>query len=165
MKQTKIEIYYKITSIIMFIMIVIFVCMLIISTPAEETVKEEPIKEESVKEESVKEESVKEESVKEIVKESKLPQETANEINLYNQIVDSKYEANIYKAESSFDYNNLYLPTKEVNPESGKSGLCGLQNSTDNDVWSQDALCEDYMIERYGDWKTAWEFHEQNGWW
>ncbi len=159
MKQTKIEMYYKVTSIIMFIMIVIFVCMLIISTPTEEPVKE------TTQVETVKEEPTKEETDKEIVKESKLPQETANEINLYNQIVDSKYEANIYKAESSFDYNNLYLPTKEVNPESGKSGLCGLQNSTDNDVWSKDALCEDYMIERYGDWKTAWEFHEQNGWW
>ncbi len=94
-----------------------------------------------------------------------LPGEVQNEINLYNQIVDNEYERNIYYTESRFDYNNLYLPTKEVNPSSGKAGLCGLQDSTDNDVWSQDKLCEEYMLDRYGDWKTAWEFHEQNGWW
>lgn len=138
MKKPNHEIIANIISIILFILIVIGVSILVIKD-VEETVEASSY--------------------------TVLHQEAQNELNLYNQIVENEYEGLIYYSESRFNYNNLYLPTKEVNPESGKAGLCGLQNSTDNNLWEQDQLCEEYMIERYGSWKTAWEFHEKKGWW
>ncbi len=85
---------------------------------------------------------------------------------IYDKIIDNDpYKEYIYFTESSFTPDNIYQATKEVNDQSGKAGICQLQNGTENDVWNQDELCTEYMISRYGSWQEAYEFHKENGWW
>ncbi len=95
-------------------------------------------------------------------------QETTQEaeLRIYNQIIGgNEYKAYVYWVESKFAYNNIYLPVKEVNPDSGKIGICQLNTSHGDDLWEQDAKCESYMESRYGSWETAAEHERNEGWW
>ncbi len=83
------------------------------------------------------------------------------EKRIYDEIIGGdEYKAYVLKIESGFAPNNIYAPTKAVSSE-GKSGLCQLQSSTDNDLWSQNELCDKYVDSRYGSWYEAY-VHEIN---
>lgn len=80
---------------------------------------------------------------------------------------DYKYVDYIVSHESSWDY-------KATNESSGAYGLCqalpGNKMATSGSDWQINPItqmdwCNNYAIDRYGSWKSAYEFWVKNEWW
>lgn len=84
----------------------------------------------------------------------------------YDRVIKGNEDkAFIYYNESGFAPNNIFLPVRVTNEQSGKVGVCQLHTGYEKDLYEQDKDCESYMESRYGSWSNARDFWEQNNWW